>query len=277
MLREKRVNKVIVLLLCISSAVLNHSVLAAANPSTFVAIPEAFGNMSPGPDFLWGTADDVTDLATANPGVTEDLNDIGGAGITFTSDGLTIFSANGTAEDDGSTFMFGVPLPTSTITFTSEYLGNPFGVDCILTLGPSQSSSVTFFEDNTYAASGERTDNFGQESTFTTTGFWINNGDDPDTIFGSGTDLANHFNILIQAINDAGISFGALTYEFGTSEITSSPFPDNVGNTSNFSDVFINVFPIAEATTTPVNVPIPLWAMLMSLVAVIFVAWRKVR
>lgn len=234
-----------------------------------------FANKSPGADFLWGTADDVTFM----PGT--GTNTIGGAGrnVIIADPNLTgvggtslvgfqTWYGSGTVDFTPPSTQFGTSTVNS-VNFQGELsiVGGSFG----LTQTAGQASSSTTFSNNTWTVSGERTftDGTGRTLTFVQStsddSTYLVNGQDPSVIFSGNADLIAHYNFLISALS--GSTWDAIYFERNTS--TSSE--DVVSETSL---VWLGPAPTASTATT-VNVPLPLWSLFFTAGLLVFFGLRR--
>ena len=193
--------------------------------SSIINLPSLAGK-SPGLDLYWGTTDDEdgvnnADLATQFGADVPGLNTIGGAGFAIDDEGNRNYSGEGTVavNRDLTNALFGEPYQFTTISIGVEYQGARDGVEGPQTNSANPSGTITLNENHTYSYTNEILDTFGNTISTTATGNWINSGDDPDTIFGAGTNIANHFNFLIAELASAGTTWASLTAETGTYEI----------------------------------------------------------
>ena len=232
--------------------------------ATILNLP-VFVNQSPGPDFLWGSADDETDLAAQFPGVLG-LNTIGAAGLSVDSLGGRAYLGIGTTSNNADTLnplgTLGVAIQRTTLSDSIEFQGFVDGVGGLQSSETNPNGTITYLADHTYSYSVTNVSNGGDTiSNTSNTSWWINNGENPVTIFGAG-DLANNFNFLISALNNANITWGGLGFELGQFNITAGPNAGLTGNYS-FASYQVNPFgsaeiasPIANATLTDGNLAV---------------------
>ena len=232
--------------------------------ATILNLP-VFVNQSPGPDFLWGSADDENDLAGLFPGVLG-LNTIGGAGFTIDANGGRSYAGIGTLSGNADTLnplgTFGVATQGITLSNSIEFQGFLNGVVGSQSRSSNPNGTITYLADHTYSYSFTNVSSVGDTIAATSnTSWWINNGENPVTIFGAG-DLANNFNFLISALNNANITWGGLGFELGQFNITAGP---NAGLTGNYSFASYQekhfgpaeiASPIANATLTDGNLAV---------------------
>lgn len=179
-----------------------------------------FVNKSPGEDFLWGTADDVTFIPGTGTNtiggagrnvITADPNMTGAGGVSLV--GFETWYGTGTVDFTPPSTQFGTSIVNS-VNFSGELsvVGGSFG----LTQAMGQVSSSTTFSNNTWIVSGERTftDGSGRTLTFEQsaidTSTYIVNGQDPSSTFGN-SDLIAHYNFLINALS--GTLWEAIYFE----------------------------------------------------------------
>ena len=151
-----------------------------ATDTTVISLP-AFANQSPGADFLWGSADDETDLATQFPGEVG-LNTIGGAGFSIDSIGGRTYNGIGTAVNSAvnGVTMSGEEYQFNTLSNGIEFQAFMDGVGGTQTRATNPTGAGKTFLNNTYSYNNViNIDTFGNTIVYnSTSAWWINNGED---------------------------------------------------------------------------------------------------